>query len=47
MINLYCQLIINKRRTFDSIPDKDKSKVEARLSELGYNTNGDPVTEVM
>lgn len=43
MIEIYCKLIINKRRTFDKVPDDFKIKVEERLKELGYNTNGDPV----
>ena len=47
MVNLYCALIINKRRTFDRVPDIFKDKVEARLAELGYDTNGEPIaTEV-
>lgn len=43
MVDLYAKLIINKRRTFDSIPDNLKAKVEARLKEMGYDTNGDPI----
>jgi hypothetical protein len=43
MINLYCTLIINKRRTFSQVPDNFKDAVEARLNELGYDTNGDPI----
>lgn len=45
MVNLYCTLIINKRRTFDQVPDKFKADVEARLSELGYDKNGSPLNE--
>ena len=41
MIEVYCTLIINKRRTFDRVPDKFKMDVKARLEELGYDTNGD------
>ena len=41
MIEVYCTLIKNKRRTFDQVPDKFKAGVEARLKELGYDTNGD------
>lgn len=41
MVEMYCKLIIAKRRTFDKIPDMFKTEVEARLAELGYNTNGD------
>jgi len=43
MIEVYCTLIINKRRTFDRVPDKFKMDVEARLKELGYHTNGNPI----
>lgn len=43
MIEVYCTLIINKRRTFDRVPDKFKMDVEARLKELGYDTNGNPI----
>lgn len=43
MVNLYCTLIVNKRRTFGQIPDNFKSAVEVRLTELGYDTNGDPI----
>jgi hypothetical protein len=41
MIEIYCKLIIGKRRTFDKVPDIFKDDVEARLKELGYDTNGD------
>lgn len=41
MIELYCKLIIGKRRTFDRVPDNIKTDVETRLKELGYDTNGD------
>lgn len=41
MVEMYCKLIIAKRRTFDKIPDEFKDAVKARLSELGYDTNGD------
>ena len=43
MVNLYCTLIINKRRTFDSVPANMQPAVEERLSELGYDKNGDPI----
>ena len=43
MVDLYVKLIINKRRDFGSVPDKFKEQVEARLLELGYDTNGDPI----
>lgn len=41
MVNVYCTLIINKRRTFESVPEGFKEQVMARLREQGYNTNGD------
>lgn len=44
MIEIYCKLIIGKRRTFDKVPDNFKMEVENRLKELGYDTNGDPIT---
>lgn len=40
MVNLYATLIINKRRTFDQVPEKFKAGVEAKLLEYGYDTNG-------
>lgn len=43
MINLYCSLIINKRRKFDDIPENFQEAVAARLNELGYDTNGNPL----
>ena len=41
MVEIYCKLIIAKRRTFDKVPDIFKDEVKAKLSELGYDTNGD------
>lgn len=41
MVEIYCKLIINKRRTFDRVPDIFKNEVESKLNELGYDTNGD------
>ncbi len=43
MIDMYCKLIIHKRRSFDRVPESLKDDVELRLAELGYNKNGDPV----
>lgn len=43
MIEIYCKLIIGKRRTFDRVPENFKVDVESRLVELGYDTNGDPI----
>lgn len=45
MVNLYATLIINKRRTFDHVPEKFKVDVEAKLLEYGYDTNDDPIAE--
>ena len=45
MVEVYCTLIRNKRRSFNDIPDKFKMAVEERLKELGYDTNGDPIEE--
>lgn len=43
MIDMYCKLIINKRRPFAKVPDEYKESVELRLAELGYDTNGDRI----
>lgn len=43
MVEIYTKLIINKRRTFDKVPAKFQADVEARLLELGYDTNGNPI----
>ena len=43
MTDIYCKLIINKRRSFDKVPDEFKETVEMRLAELGYDTNGNPI----
>lgn len=43
MINLYCTLIIKKRRTFTDVPVNLQAAVEEKLQELGYDTNGDPL----
>lgn len=44
MIEIYCKLIINKRRSFDKVPNEFKESVEMRLAELGYDKNGDLIT---
>ncbi|MCQ4771983.1 CD1375 family protein [Intestinimonas massiliensis] len=41
MVNLYATLIINKRRTFDQVPEKFKADVEA--VELGGQTLPGPL----
>ena len=43
MTDIYCKLIISKRRSFDKVPNEFKKAVEMRLAELGYDTNGDLV----
>ena len=43
MVEIYCKLIIGKRRTFDKVPENFKMEVKTRLNELGYDTNGDPI----
>lgn len=43
MIEIYCKLIINKRRSFDKVPDEFKEAVELRLAELGYDKNGESI----
>ena len=43
MVDVYATLIINKRRTFDSVPAKLQDDVKARLKELGYDTDGNPI----
>lgn len=40
MIEVYCKLIKEGRRTFDDVPDKLKDSVKARLKELGYDVEG-------
>lgn len=43
MVEIYCKLIINKRRSYDRVPNKFKESVSERLLELGYDTNGDHI----
>lgn len=45
MIDLYAHLIIEKQRPFSKVPNRYKDEVKARLKELGYDTNGDPINE--
>ena len=40
MVEIYCKLIINGRRTFEQVPENYKDLVESRLFELGYSTDG-------
>lgn len=39
MIEIYAILIINKRRTFDSVPSFLKAKVKDTLIAKGYDTD--------
>lgn len=45
MVSLYVALIINGRRTFDSVPDKLKDAVKADLRSLGLDENGNPLKD--
>lgn len=43
MVEIYCKLIIEKRRLFDRVPDSFQAAVVERLKELGYDVNGDKI----
>ncbi len=43
MVNLYCVLIINGRRTFDQVPAKLQAAVKERLASMGLDENGNPI----
>lgn len=43
MIEVYVKLIINKRRSFEQVPDNLKEDVKNRLVERGYDQNGEPL----
>ena len=43
MVVVYATLIINGRRTFDSVPEKLKPAVKAELGAMGLNQDGEPV----
>lgn len=43
MVVVYVTLIINGRRTFDSVAPKLKEAVKAELEALGLNQDGEPV----
>lgn len=45
MVEMYCKLIIEKRRMLDRVPDSFQASVIARLKELGYDCNGDKLKE--
>ena len=43
MVRLYATLIIAKRRTIESIPEKFREAVIEELNNEGYDENGDPI----
>lgn len=43
MVSLYVALIINGRRSFDSVPSKLQDAVKADLAALGLDENGNPI----
>lgn len=43
MAAVYAALIINGRKTFNQVPDNLKQAVRAKLYELGYGTDGNPI----
>ena len=43
MVVVYATLIINGRRTFESVPTKLKEAVKAELEAMGLNQDGEPV----
>lgn len=47
MVDMYVALIINKRRTLEQVPLTFRAAVEADLTALGLDGNGNPLaTEV-
>ena len=46
MVEMYCKLIIAKRRTLERVPDNLQAAVITRLKELGYDINGDKINGV-
>lgn len=45
MVDLYCVLIVNGRRTFDQVPKKLQPAVKAQLAAMGLDENGNPIEE--
>lgn len=45
MVKIYANLIINKRRTIDTVPENLRKAVIEELRARGYNENGDPLED--
>ena len=43
MVRLYATLIIAKRRTIESVPEKFREAVIEELLNEGYDENGNPI----
>ena len=43
MVVVYATLIINGRRTFESVPAKLKEAVKVELEAMGLNQDGEPI----
>lgn len=43
MVKVYYKLIVDRRRSFDSIPENLKDDVKKTLTDNGYNIDGTPV----
>jgi len=43
MVTIYVNLILAKRRMFDSVPEKLKEAVKENLLSLGFDENGNPI----
>lgn len=46
MVMLYVRLILNDARSFESVPPNLKAEVKAKLAELGYDENGQPLDAI-
>ncbi|WP_235851667.1 CD1375 family protein [Heyndrickxia camelliae] len=44
MVVVYCTLIINGRRTYESVPDNLKPTVQDELYSMGLDTDGKPLS---
>jgi len=45
MVTIYVNLILAKRRTFESVPEKLKEAVKESLLSLGFDKNGNTTTK--